>query len=230
MGAASLPDHMAKEKICVFCGEKKRCTKDHIPPKNLFNPAPANLITVPACSQCNTGTSQDDEYFRIYITAREDIERDPLVKAPKEALIRNLQNPASSAFAKALNANLKIAERHTPSGILVDHKQVLVFDDVRIFGSIRKYIRGLYANQFGELLPKDSGIEVLLPEGRYDCDTGEERDLYREFDEVFSKVKAQDKGGQFSYKFFKVETGETLWQLEFFSKIRIFATTSLKSV
>lgn len=221
---------MAKETICVFCGETKRCTKDHIPPKNLFNPAPDNLITVPACTECNTGTSQDDEYFRIYITAREEVERDPLIKAPKDALIRNLKSPKSMTFAKALNSKLKIADRHTTSGIFVDRKQILEYEDDRIFRSVRKYIRGLYAKHFKKLLPIDHVIDVLLPEGRYDYDTGEERDVYQQMDEAFSQVQALDKGGQFSYKVYKAGTGETSWQLEFFSKIRIFATTSRKSV
>jgi 5-methylcytosine-specific restriction endonuclease McrA len=54
---------------CVYCGETKPLSADHVPPKNLFDrPYPANLLTVPACVDCNGAFSKDDEDFRIALT------------------------------------------------------------------------------------------------------------------------------------------------------------------
>lgn len=37
---------------------------EHVPGKCLFpKPRPTDLITVPACEQCNNGSSLEDEYF-----------------------------------------------------------------------------------------------------------------------------------------------------------------------
>jgi hypothetical protein len=49
---------------CAYCGEPAS-TADHLPPKQLFTPPlPDDLITVPACVECNNGASTDDEVFR----------------------------------------------------------------------------------------------------------------------------------------------------------------------
>ena len=57
----------SKNKLCCFCGNPAT-TMDHVPPDGIFpDPKPTNLITVPACSKCNKGSSKDDEYFRTII-------------------------------------------------------------------------------------------------------------------------------------------------------------------
>lgn len=61
---------------CIYCGEVKSLTKDHIPPKNLFpRPRPNNLITVPSCVDCNHQSSMDDEYFRMIISTRREVSK-----------------------------------------------------------------------------------------------------------------------------------------------------------
>ena len=51
--------------ICAFCGENGKVGRDHVPPKGLFKePYPPNMITVPACDRCNTGSSGDDNLLR----------------------------------------------------------------------------------------------------------------------------------------------------------------------
>jgi hypothetical protein len=56
---------MAKDRTrCAYCGEVAT-TEDHVPPQSLYTPPlPGNLVTVPACSICNNGASDDDEVFR----------------------------------------------------------------------------------------------------------------------------------------------------------------------
>ena len=51
-------------QLCIYCQTNPGGTVDHVPPKGLFpKPRPSNLITVPACNQCNQGFKNDDEYF-----------------------------------------------------------------------------------------------------------------------------------------------------------------------
>lgn len=56
------------KQSCVLCGKNIATTREHVPPKNLFKkPRPDNLITVPACENCNSGSSKDDEYFLHFV-------------------------------------------------------------------------------------------------------------------------------------------------------------------
>jgi hypothetical protein len=57
-----------KEKLCCYCGTRVATTKDHIPPRSIFNkPRPNDLITVPCCFKCNNEASQYDECFKAYL-------------------------------------------------------------------------------------------------------------------------------------------------------------------
>ena len=41
---------------------------DHVPPEQMLQkPPPPNLWTVPACTECNTSYSRDEEYFRAWV-------------------------------------------------------------------------------------------------------------------------------------------------------------------
>src|SRR6056297_601227 len=52
------------EERCVYCGEKAD-TRDHVVPSSFFpKPKPDDLITVPACYDCNNSYSDDEEYLR----------------------------------------------------------------------------------------------------------------------------------------------------------------------
>jgi 5-methylcytosine-specific restriction endonuclease McrA len=60
-----------KTKIteCVYCGERKETTRDHVISSNLFPGSyeKKNVIIVPSCADCNTSFSLDEEYFRIFV-------------------------------------------------------------------------------------------------------------------------------------------------------------------
>ncbi len=53
---------------CCYCGTKEATTRDHVPPKAIFNkPRPDDLITVPCCFECNNQASSFDEKFKAYL-------------------------------------------------------------------------------------------------------------------------------------------------------------------
>lgn len=50
---------------CYNCGATNPTTKDHVISKTFIpEPRPTNLITVPACRECNRSYSQDEEYLK----------------------------------------------------------------------------------------------------------------------------------------------------------------------
>jgi hypothetical protein len=57
-------------QMCAICGVRLATTRDHVPPKAiLVRPFPKNLITVPACVECNNGSAPMDSDFRVYLAA-----------------------------------------------------------------------------------------------------------------------------------------------------------------
>ena len=56
------------EQVCIYCRENIADTTDHVPPESMLQqPYPLNLWTVPACTECNTSYSRDEEYFRAWV-------------------------------------------------------------------------------------------------------------------------------------------------------------------
>ncbi len=57
---------------CIYCGEPAT-TKDHVIPRSYFpKPTPSNLMTVPACKQCNKSKQHDEDYLRTILTSARD--------------------------------------------------------------------------------------------------------------------------------------------------------------
>jgi len=60
--------HPGTKPTCVYCGQTElKLTRDHVPPKCLFQRPRPKLITVPACHACNDAFKLDDEYFRAAV-------------------------------------------------------------------------------------------------------------------------------------------------------------------
>lgn len=57
-----------RSEICVICGKRGAVSDDHIPPRSIFpKPWPSDLLSVPACAQCNMHSSGLDEEFKVFI-------------------------------------------------------------------------------------------------------------------------------------------------------------------
>ena len=68
---------MKEDMKCVYCG-KNATTREHVPSKCFLDkPYPDNLLTLPACKECNNGFSEDEQYFFYlsdYISSIENYE------------------------------------------------------------------------------------------------------------------------------------------------------------
>jgi len=54
---------------CIYCGGLSN-TRDHVPSRVLLDrPLPTNLPVLPACTNCNTSFSADEEYFACVLEA-----------------------------------------------------------------------------------------------------------------------------------------------------------------
>src|SRR5258708_29696726 len=100
---------------CVYCGQPST-TKDHIPPKQMFAPS-TDLITVPCCEECRDKQSRDDEYFRLVMVARLDVDDHPVIEAITDPALRSLDKPKAQKFRKMFLGSVAERDLFSRSGI-----------------------------------------------------------------------------------------------------------------
>ena len=143
------------KKTCVYCGSRKKVTKDHIPPKSLFaKPRPKNLITVPCCRKCNNSASKDDEYFVTTIVLRRDAGEHPEAKRVSDRVWRSLRKPEAKGLNKLLLGDVE--------GLFYLNKQGFYeptagynVDLQRLDRVASRIVKGLFWSEYGERLPED---------------------------------------------------------------------------
>jgi len=149
---------MKKNKtLCVFCGNKEATTKDHIPPKAIFpTPRPHNLVTVPACKECNNSCSSIEEEFAsrlsLLVGIEEKItialhERNKRILLHNKKLRRQIFNSIEKVYIKE-------------NGIIVGKEFKIPWKAESHDKLIEKMIRGLYFYHYGQIIDDKIGIKV----------------------------------------------------------------------
>ena len=81
---------------CAICGQREGTTRDHVPPKAIFpKPRPNNLVTVPACPECNNGASDSDDLFKVYLSMQAAGNNEIARRLFQEKTVRTLQRNQS---------------------------------------------------------------------------------------------------------------------------------------
>lgn len=130
---------------CVYCGEQKELTKDHVPPKCLFNkPKPNTLVTVPCCNDCNKDAQKDDEYFRNAIVMREDVFQNLEAKIAYQKVIASFINPEQLLFKNYFYKSIERKVVYSNLGLNLGTKYLFNADLKRINNVIRRITKGLF--------------------------------------------------------------------------------------
>ncbi len=151
--------------ICAFCRQTLvEKTVDHVPPRRLFGDNPkGNLITVPACEECNHSTSNDDEYFRLLaleIGASE-------VSAAQQANDRNLRailHPKKKGFRDSIFRSLSPVTGIPYQGGFIDKTFTMELKTDRLLRTVTKTIRGMFHHLQGYPVPEDHRVDCHLQE------------------------------------------------------------------
>jgi hypothetical protein len=129
---------MSKVEECVYCGEHRELTSDHVPPRCLFSKPRPPLVTVPCCLHCNREFGKYDEYFRLAITTGIDRQAFPKENADSVRAINNLNRSESQGFARRMlkdylpnpsrlkidKENIEIVLWRITRGLFFHHRQV----------------------------------------------------------------------------------------------------------
>jgi hypothetical protein len=214
---------------CIFCQERIATTDDHIPPKNLFpKPRPSNLITVPACDQCNIGTSSDDEYLRLTIVVRDDTHEHTSAKQAWKTAYRGLSRKTQPRLAYKLIENIKRVDSYSEAGIYLGKRTILNIDYTRVEAILNKIVRGLFYHVVGNPLPNSYMVKVFALEGLTD-EVRTDAKLAMPIQIVMEQSPTIIGDNVFSYrhKFFEDDDFAAIWLIEFYSCYRVIAFTLL---
>jgi hypothetical protein len=148
------------QTLCAICGTSPATTRDHIPPKSLY-PKPIdgdmNLNTVPACVQCNNGSSRDDEAFKVLIGIATGEFRDNPSKLIDSLAGTIGRSPriASQIFStkKAVLTNLR--------GSILEPAVSITFDIEPYDRVVTRIVRALHWMETNQALSLDSKVTVL---------------------------------------------------------------------
>ena len=142
---------------CVYCGQKPGTTSDHVPPYQMFpDPKPSDLITVPACCECNKGFQKDEDYFRALF----GLTGAPIqYHAPEfwSKVSRGVQR--SPALKKTIADSLRTGTMVNPDGKEVGSWINVEDNWHRIVSLIAKCVRGLYFFEMGMALSPSVEVE-----------------------------------------------------------------------
>jgi hypothetical protein len=138
--------------ICVYCSQRDAETDDHIPPKNLFGkPRPSSLVTVPSCFFCNAGASLDDEYFRLVVALRHDVDH-PDAAVARDSAMRSLARPQAGGLRAAFLSATREVELRSPGGLYVGRTGAYDINIVRLDRIARRITLGLFYKEKKVLL------------------------------------------------------------------------------
>ena len=205
--------------ICVLCGENKAITSEHIPPQGLFRELPNPYLTVPACDECNEGSSLDDEYLQQTMSAISLVGEGRNVWNEKVA--PKLQNrPKTKA---GLRNAVTIGELETEQFGKFITPQFKI-SEPRLKTTIKKMVFGLHWFHTGNLLPKKRNPIVAL----YDVPRGTEIFKTRQFQNAFemtvSGVYQEKVTNTFFYTYSALPLA-SIWFFFFYKQIVVTAVT-----
>lgn len=124
---------------CVYC-LNTATTKDHSPPQTLLaQPFPPNLLTLPACSDCNNGFSFDENVVHILLAL--------LTEHPEMSRERQADGAASRALARDNKLRGIFDRSRTPDGNLALTDELRASLNNVVYKTVQGLFYGLY-NRF----------------------------------------------------------------------------------
>jgi len=124
----------------------------------LARPYPPNLLTVPACRECNASFMKDDEYTRIIVTLDVRAGRNQVGRENPPAVIRSLQRPNARGFVDYLASQPTVTTILGPNGAPMGHG--IETDIRRLKRTGAQIIRGLHYLETGKPIPGSAVVNI----------------------------------------------------------------------
>jgi hypothetical protein len=216
---------MAKGKqrigTCTYCGGLTEITMDHVVPRTLFTqPYPPDLITVPACEQCNNiNKSSDDTVFRDYLTLDLYGNQSSGGRAAYPKVLRANERGQSKLARLATSAS-EMRPLVTSAGIYLGDFPTAKLEEGTIEGPLMTMVRGLYFYNHRERLPDEYQFSIVRI---FDWDLP---DVLRRMSPLHANGP-YNYGDVFGYMYFKAaeDPFTTIWLMWFFNSVCFSVST-----
>lgn len=211
---------------CIYCGETKNITRDHVPPQCLFpDPKPTNMITVPACKPCNESYKLDDEFFRVCVLSQADLHPTGRKlwneKVTGPTLNRKSSLERSPALANFLANQLITVNLKSETGICLGKRDAILFPADRINRVIERIVRGLFWHHYRIRIGSNIGfLSVMNPN-------------IEKISNIINKIAISSIGGDvFYYRYANVaeDPEQSMWFLLFYKRILFSAFLTREEV
>src|SRR5579875_1495964 len=151
--------------LCVYCGVRRATTRDHVIPQCLFvPPLPTNMVTVPACDECNTTKkAQDDPYLRDMLVFDNDCQHHPVVQKLFDGKAMRAARTNRSVVARTAMTSAALhgmRPRHSIGGLYLGHYYLVDLDAERVDRILSTIVKGLYYRILRQRLPDDCTFEA----------------------------------------------------------------------
>lgn len=147
-----------KRGPCAYCGQQKKLTADHVPPKLFLEQSfPPNLWVVPACTSCNQSFRADDEYTRTVLALDLRATWNYAAQNNLPTIIRSLERPNAKGFATYLARQSATMRIVTPSGAAI---QTIGIHRERVNRTGMHIVRGLYFRETCKPLPARAVVRL----------------------------------------------------------------------
>lgn len=203
-------------ELCVYCGERKGTTRDHVAPRCLFGDTkPQQLLTVPACAQCNNAlTSPDDIFLQDALVL--DIDN----SHPIATTLLNTKVLRSVARNRSEVARIVVAAvaqpRYDMAGTYVEEAASAELPKGRVASIIIRMVRGLYYCERNAILAQDHQLIVLRQPAT----------LFPRLSEALKQASARTFGDVFGFAWIHIPAPfAMIWLLWFYDSV-VYSVTS----
>lgn len=213
-----------KQKIgqCVYCGDTKPLTRDHVIARCLFPaPLPTVMVTIPACNDCNAEKSKHDDYLRDMLVVDRNSEQSKAAQALLDKVQRASQRNQSVVMRGAKSEG-EFGPVYSKGGIYLGEAFSFPLEGERVNHIFSLIVRGLYYQLTERFLPQETEFDVR-------------RLTAEEFSKIWEELKKMGFNGPyrlgddvFTCIFIYAAEEPTLshWWLWFYDSVCVYVTTA----
>jgi hypothetical protein len=201
---------IAQLPACAFCGIKATTTREHMPPKALFdNSHRPDRLVMPACSECNRGTSTSDliaamiSRWDFYPNAQSQIDHSKLsaqIKRQAPDVVREWLSIDSPAQQRQARRHLETHGVNVPFGARFTTVGPLTIQHLNVFA--HKLVLALYFEHFKRPLSHAGRVQAIWKTKEDFSIRGLPQNLLELFDGYNTLIQGQWKAAEaFEYRF-----------------------------
>jgi len=194
---------------CSICGIRAATTHDHVPPKSIFpRPRLNDLVTVPACQECNMGASGFDEKFRVYLSLHVGLDTPDATRLWTQHAVKTFRH--NNRLRREILGKSQRVDMVTKAGIIIGEGYRFEWDSAAHDTTVDRTIRGLYFHHFGDSLGEKVRVQVHW-----------HQNLTKEIIELSSEWSMNSMGNDiFVYRFSRAvdQPLASIWLLQFYGR------------